>query len=473
MQMENQRTIKVSDFVYALRKHRRALVLLVAVALLLGIELTVFSRYHKGAKNISSITASFAVTAENSQGGYSSNHTEPQSQDIYLAENMVDAVRYVCTSDEILEVVRSKLMLPNAVMQDIYANLSIQQYKKTQIVELSLRWPDPEEGIDILTELTKAVPDVLLKTLGLGNIFLVNEPKAALVSQQWNLQYPAAAVILAVAAGFVFILSRLCVHPTLINPANAQHLFGLETLAEVPLDSAIPDGMGELSVLDEAASSDFYRNGIAVAAHRLVSQLQETPTVLIVTSAMPGEGKTEITANLGARLSELGKRVLLIDLNLQSPNLSKRFLHQPKCKHSLNAAHQGEIPVQEAVFSLAANLDLVSSLPEHDKSLINERLQEIIETLKKDYDYVLVDTASVGQEADTLQIARMADEAIFVIRHDHVWVDVIQSCIGTLRSSGVDIFGGIVNGVSEYGSSFNLYCRKAGITGGQPGGGKQ
>lgn len=471
--MENQRTVKVSDFVYALRKYRRALVLLVVVALLLGIELTVFSRYHNDSKKVSSITASFAITAENSQGSYSSSHAEPQSQDYYLAEKMVDAVAYVCRSDAVLKAVRSKLMLPSAVMQDIYANLSIQQYKKTQIVELSLRWTDQEEGIEILTELTKAVPDVLLKTMGLGSISLVNEPKAAPVSQQWNFQYPAAAVILAVATGFVFILARLCVHPTLLNPSKTQRLFGLETLAEVPLDSPASHGAGELSALDEAASSDFYRNGIAYAANRLVNQLHETPAVLLVTSAMPGEGKTEITANLGVRLTNLGKRVLLVDLNLENPSLSKRFLHQVERKHSLNTAYQGEIPIQEVVFSLASNLDLVPTLPEQGKLRIDEHLREMIDALKGDYDYVLIDTASIGQEADTLQIARMADKVIFVIRHDMVWVDVIQSCIGTLHGSGIDIFGTIVNGISEYGSSFNLYCRKAGVTAGRRERGKQ
>ena len=457
--MENQRTIKVTDFVYAVRKYRKTLVLLVAAAFLCGAGLMFFSRYRPGAKRLCKVTASFAVTAENSQGSYSSNRPDPQSQDIYLAEKMVDAVTYVCRSDAVLKTVGDSLWLSDALVQNVRTSLSIQQYKKTQIVELSLRWPDPDEGIDILTELTKAVPDVLLRTLGLGGISLVNEPKASPIERQWHLEYPAAAVILAMAAGFAFILARLCIHPTLIRPSNAQSLFGLETLAEIPLDSV--------------ASSKLYRNGVDCAVHRLLTRFHEIPTTLLITSAMPSEGKTEMAASFGVRLANLGKRVLLVDLNLENPSLSGRFLHQVECKHSLNTAYQGEIPIQEAVLSVASNLDLVPTLPEHGKLPIDERLREMIETLKRDYDYVIIDTASIGQEADILRIAQIADKAIFVIRHDLVWVDVIQSCIGTLRSSGVDIFGSIVNGVSEYGSSFNLYCHKAGVTGGRRRGGKQ
>ena len=457
--MENQRTIKVTDFVYAVRRYRKTLALLVAVAFLCGAGLMFFSRYRTGAKKLSKITASFAVTAENSQGVYSSDHAEPQSQDYYLAEKMVDAVIYVCTSDAVLEAVRDNMGLADVIVGNIRPNLSIRQYKKTQIMELSLCWPDPEEGISILTELTDAVPDALVRTLGIGNISLVNGPKVSPIERQWHSEYPAAAVILAVAVGFVFILSRLCVHPTLVNPSSAPLLFGLETLAEIPMDSA--------------ASSKRYQNGVDCAVHRLLNRFHGIPTTLLITSAMPGEGKTEITASLGARLADLGKRVLLVDLNLENPDLSKRFQHQPEYKHSLDAAYRGEIPIQETVFSLASNLDLIPTLPEQSNLRMDEHLREMIDALKGDYDYVLLDSASVGQEADTLEIAQMADKTLFVIRHDLVWVDVIQNCIGTLRASGDDIFGSIINGISEYGSSFNLYCRKAGITAGRRGGGKQ
>ena len=74
--MENQRTIKIPELVYTVRKYRNSLVLLVAAAFFCGVGLMFLSRYRADAKKWSKITASFAVTAENSQGGYSANHTE-------------------------------------------------------------------------------------------------------------------------------------------------------------------------------------------------------------------------------------------------------------------------------------------------------------------------------------------------------------------------------------------------------------
>ena len=107
--MDNGRTIKVKDLVYMLRKQRKVILLLVVLATVLGIGLTALSYYMSGTETINKITASFAVVAENGRGNYSSNNPTPQSQDIYLAENMVESVMYVCTSDTVLDQVVSNL----------------------------------------------------------------------------------------------------------------------------------------------------------------------------------------------------------------------------------------------------------------------------------------------------------------------------------------------------------------------------
>ena len=72
----------------------------------------------------------------------------------------------------------------------------------------------------------------------------------------------------AVAAGFVFVLSRLCVHPTLVNPSGASRLFGLETLAEVPLDSMV--------------TKRLYQNSINGAAYRLINAFHGMQAVLLM-----------------------------------------------------------------------------------------------------------------------------------------------------------------------------------------------
>lgn len=449
--MDNELTIKVKDLVYMLRKQRKVILLLVVLATVLGIGLTALSYYLSGTETINKITASFAVVAENGRGNYSSNNSTPQSQDIYLAENMVESVMYVCTSDTVLEQVVSNLGLFGVTADSIRDSLTITQYKTTQIIELTLYWQYPNEGVNILTEITNVAPNILVKTLGLGSVTVVNQAKVAMVDQRPNIRYLTGAIIIAIALGLVYSFSSLYIHPTLVDTKEIHRLFELDELTELPHDALISRSSGRLSALDAKASSNLYRDSIDRAIHILnyTLQGQEGCQCLFVTSSMAGEGKTDIVAYLGIGFARMGKRVLLIDLDIQNPSLSGIFLHKPQYEHSLNAAVNDDIPPMDAIVPLEHNLDLVPTRLEKKRIMIDRRLGDIINLFKEHYDLILIDTAPVGQVADTMQTSQLTDKALYIIRYDTVWIDVIQDNIERLQKTGTNILGCIINDIDK------------------------
>lgn len=449
--MYNRRTVKIKDMLYMLNKHRKRLVVLIVLAGFLGIGLTVVSYYMSGTETINKATASFAVVAENKRGNYASNSAYPQSQDIYLAENMVNSVIYVCTSDAVLEQVVSNLGLFGVTASSIRNALTITQYQETQIIELALYWPYPNEGVNILTEITNVAPDILVETLGLGSVTTINQAKITTVEQRWNTQYLLGSVVVAVGIGLVYSFLGLIVHPTLLDVKEVRNLFDLDTLTELPYDPLCARSAGRLSVLDGKASSNFYRDSMDSAVHILNYKLKGENPCLFITSSMEGEGKTSVVAYLGMEFAHLGKRVLLIDMDLQNPSLSEMFLHRPQYEHSLNAAVNDDIPLKDAIVPLEKNLDLVPTRLEKNRIVINQRVRDIVDVLKEDYDIILIDTAPVGQVSDTMQLNLIADMAIYVIRYDAVWIDVIQDNIDKLRKSGTEILGCVVNAVDRSG----------------------
>lgn len=457
--MDNGRTIKVKDLVYMLRKQRKVILLLVVLATILGIGLTAISYYLSGAETINKVTASFAVVAENGRGNYASNNSTPQSQDIYLAENMVDSVIYVCTSDTVLDQVVSNLGLFGVTADSIRNALTISQYKTTQIIELTLYWQYPNEGVNILTEITNVAPDILVKTLGLGSVTVVNQAKVITVEQRPNIQYLTGAIIIAIALGLVYSFSSLYIHPTLVDTKEIHRLFELDELTELPHDALITRSEGRLSALDAKAASNIYRDSVDRAIHILnyTLQGQKGCQSLFVTSSMAGEGKTGIVAYLGIGFARMGKRVLLIDLDVQNPSLSGMFLHKPQYEHSLNAAVNDDIPVMDAIVQMERNLDLVPTRMEKKRIMIDRRLGDIINCFKENYDLILIDTAPVGQVSDTMQTSQIADKALYVIRYDTVWIDVIQDSIERLQKTGANILGCIINDVDKTGNTTYHY----------------
>ena len=464
--MNNERLINVRDIVYILHKHRKLIFTLAIVSVIIGAGLTAINYYISGTEEVNQVTASFAVVAENSRGTYTSNNSDPSSQDIYLAEDMVDSVIYVCTSEAVLGQVVTNLGLFGVTADSISAALTITQYKQTQILELSLLWPYPNEGVNILTEITNVAPDILVKTLGLGSVTVVNPAKVKTVTNKVNVKYLAFAVVGAVGAGLLYSLAGLYIHPTLVDTKSVRRLFELETLTELPHDELVESSAGYLSALDAKASSGYYRDCIDRAIHILNYKLKGDDTCLFVTSSMAGEGKTAVVAHLGMSFAEMGKRVLLVDLDLQNPSLSGMFMCRTEYEHSLNAAVNDEIPAKDAIVTLAKNLDFMPSRLEKKRMMIDQRLGDIINAVKGDYDLVLIDTSPVGQVADTMQTSMIAHKAIYVIRYDAVWVDTIQENIDRLRRSGTDILGCVINAVDSSGKTAYNYKKSGGNYGG-------
>ena len=82
---------------------------------------------------------------------------------------------------------------------------------------------------------------------------------------------------------------------------------------------------------------------------------------------------------------------------------------------------------------------------------------EIISSAKTDYDFVLIDTAPVGQVSDSMSINQAADCAIFIVRQDQVWINTVSESINRLRKSGIAILGAIMNDVRGGSNTYYYY----------------
>lgn len=155
--------------------------------------------------------------------------------------------------------------------------------------------------------------------------------------------------------------------------------------------------------------------------------LKENQKVILFTSSTSGEGKTFNASNLAVSFALLGKKVILVGLDIRKPRLAELF--------EINDHHHGitmlltkeqpsweEIKSQILPSGVNNNLDLLLSgpIPPNPAELIaRPSLDTIINHLKEKYDYILIDTAPVGLVTDTLQIGRVADATVYMCRADY------------------------------------------------------
>ncbi len=155
--------------------------------------------------------------------------------------------------------------------------------------------------------------------------------------------------------------------------------------------------------------------------------LKDDQKVIMFTSSNSGEGKTFTAANLAVSFALLDKKVVLVGLDIRKPRLAELF--------EINDHHHGITPlltrgkvtkedVREQILEsgINKNLDLLMAgpIPPNPTELISRpALEDTLNILKEEYDYVLIDTAPVGLVTDTLQIGRIADVTVYMCRADY------------------------------------------------------
>ena len=155
--------------------------------------------------------------------------------------------------------------------------------------------------------------------------------------------------------------------------------------------------------------------------------LKSGEKVMMFTSSTSGEGKTFVASNIGISLALLGKKVIMVGLDIRKPRLAELFQidnHHNGITNLIIRDHNSWEDIQNQILSSGVNskLDLLMAgpVPPNPGELVTRAsLDDIINQLKLHYDYVILDTAPVGLVNDSLQLGRLADLCVYVCRADY------------------------------------------------------
>ena len=193
--------------------------------------------------------------------------------------------------------------------------------------------------------------------------------------------------------------------------------------------------------------------------------LKEDEKVILFTSSTSGEGKTFLAANLAVSFALLGKKVILCGLDIRKPALGKLFgLSDRKLGATAllvkNQVTLADVRGQVTPSGVNENLDILlagPTPPNPTELLARQNLEDTINILKQEYDYIILDTAPVGLVSDTLQIAKFANVCCYVCRADYTPkanVGIVNSLSGEGKLPNACI---ILNGVDMSKKKYGYY----------------
>ena len=238
------------------------------------------------------------------------------------------------------------------------------------------------------------------------------------ISPKGKMIYLIALVLgVGVPVGIIYLLE--------LTKFKIEGRSDVEKLTSVPIIGDIPltdEKQGAIAVFENQNNlmSETFRN----IRTNLQFMLENDKKVILVTSTVSGEGKSFISANLAISLSLLGKKVVIVGLDIRKPGLNKVFNIPRKEVGITQYLANPEKNLMDLVqlSDVSKNLYILpgGTVPPNPTELLaRDGLDKAIETLKKNFDYVILDTAPVGMVTDTLLIGRVADLSVYVCRADY------------------------------------------------------
>ena len=229
-----------------------------------------------------------------------------------------------------------------------------------------------------------------------------------------------AALMLGAGIPVIVIYLISLTQVTIEGRADVEKLTTLPVIGDIP----VADGLKGSSIAVFENQNNLMSETFRGIRTNLQFLLEEGQKVVMVTSTVSGEGKSFVSANTAISLSLLGKKVVIVGLDIRKPGLNKVF--------NLSTKEQGITQFltnpKRNIMDLVQQSDINSNLfilpggavpPNPTELLARKGLDEAIEQLKQHFDYVVLDTAPVGMVTDTQLISRIADLTVYVCRADY------------------------------------------------------
>ncbi len=425
----------------------------------LGIALVILSSVFFGWRDYRSYSPKYQATASFTVYVTNPLQAEVRTYNTATASQMVKTFPYILTSGVLRDTVMRELNISS--MPSVSASV----LENTNIFTLTVTSGDPQLAYDVLNAVISCYPSVADFVVGPTVMTLLDEsgvPSVPVNSRNtFSAMKKGAAVGLVVWLGIVLMSSFA--RSTIHSEEELKRLVNLHCIGMLPVVKGYQKGQRKAACPILSKESDTFGFGESIRLLRIRVEKEmhaQEKKVLLVSSAVPGEGKTTVATNLAISLAQKGKKTLLIDCDLRNPSVAAVL--GKKGSRGLSSYLKGKASPNEIIYPMETENFFVvfggAPVSNAAELLAKEELRSFITAARRIFDYIILDTPPCSMLADASEMTDLADCALMTIRQNYASKDQILEGV-QLLSNDLQIIGCALNCAdrSALGDTYGYY----------------
>ena len=379
------------------------------------------------------------------------NYQYTNISDLNSAVQLLDTYMVVVRSNKVMDVVVERLIkdYPSITPGFVSGSLSMGSVSETGVMEIRCRTGDPKLSADICNAVADVAPAEIIRVVSAGNIEVIDY---ATVPTRPDSKAPvrrslrggllggaAAAALLAL----LFLLnSKVADSKELTDQYTVPVLTSIRRKKKDSKDPVV-------FMLGDDSPMETIEAYAKLRMNLLYTLVGKEHNSVVVTSAISGEGKSTISANLAISVAMAGKRVLLIDSDMRRPSQRALFRYSRKTP-GLSNVLVGAVDWQDAVRSTDwESLDIMPAgqqPPNPAELLSSSKMHELLEELEANYDLVLLDMPPINIVSDPLALSAHVAGCLFVVRQNYSDHREVRRSLKAAEMTGMDVLGFVFYG---------------------------
>ncbi len=444
--------INIRDFLNYLKKY---VLVIVAVALVLIIGVFIYDKSIK--KPLYTTYTTIILTKSNeTQTG-----TTITQNDILLNQKLVETYSKIIKSKLVLEQVISETGVTYTA-EELSENVSVEAYENTEMLKISVTDQDPELAANIANSIAQVFSGEIAKIYQINNISVVD---VAVTPEEVSNNTLKRDLLIALfisifgTIGVVFVVYYF--DDTVKLTDDLEEEIGMPVVAKVFKSDIGSKNNRKVELLAQKYPKSVVSESIKTLRTNLqFSSVDEDIKTILITSSIPGEGKSFISANLAISFAQTDKRVLIVDCDMRKGR-QHRIFKLSNSKGLSNLLIDDMTNYKDYINKTSVDgVHVITrgTVPPNPSELLNSKKNaDLIRVLKAKYDVIIYDGVPCNGLPDSIIMSKLVDKVLIVSSDSMTPKSVLESTKKQLESVNAPVAGDVLNNVNRKNSTYGKY----------------